>query len=109
MKLLLLTAIMLYSLSYTVQPVYSQNWVSNNLPSLSWWYVSSSADSSTLVAASGNYGPIYTSTNSGATWKSNNVLNCAWGSVACSADGTKLVAVGQSSYQVGAAYVSTNS
>jgi photosystem II stability/assembly factor-like uncharacterized protein len=87
----------------------AQNWVSNNVPNLGWSSLANSASGNVIILATGNYGPIYTSTNFGGSWTSNTLPNCAWGSVACSADGTKLVAVGQSSYQVGAAFVSTNS
>ena len=38
------------------------------------------------------YGPIYTSTNSGATWTETAAPTNSWLSVASSADGTKLVA-----------------
>jgi len=38
-------------------------------------------------------GPIYTSTNSGASWVSNNAPSQSWYSVASSADGCKLAAV----------------
>jgi hypothetical protein len=38
-------------------------------------------------------GPIYSSTDSGATWTSNTVPNQEWTSAACSADGGKFVAV----------------
>jgi hypothetical protein len=62
--------------------------------------VASSADGTKLVAAAeaaqggGSYlpGPIYTSTNSGASWVLSGAPSNVWYSVACSADGTKLVA-----------------
>lgn len=65
-----------------------------------WSAVASSADGTKLVAAAeategnGTFlpGPIYTSTNSGATWMASGAPSNVWYSVACSADGTKLVA-----------------
>ena len=39
-----------------------------------------------------SYGPIYTSTNFGATWTESAAPTNSWLSVATSADGTKLVA-----------------
>ena len=70
-------------------------WLSNI-----WSAVASSADGTRLVAAAeatiGNSsflpGPIYTSTNSGATWALSGAPSNVWYSVACSADGTRLVA-----------------
>jgi hypothetical protein len=53
--------------------------------------IASSADGSTLIAASGS-GSIYTSFDSGVTWLSNNLPVCDWSAVACSADGARLVA-----------------
>jgi len=44
------------------------------------------------VAASSG-GPIYTSTNAGASWTPNGTPSLNWCSVASSADGSKLVAV----------------
>ena len=65
-----------------------------------WSSVASSADGTKLVAAAeasegdGSFlpGPIYTSTNSGASWMLSGAPSNVWYSVACSADGTKLVA-----------------
>jgi hypothetical protein len=55
--------------------------------------VASSADGAKLVAGV-QYGPIYTSTNSGATWTLASAPGGAdWASVASSADGTRLAAV----------------
>jgi hypothetical protein len=76
-------------------------WVQTSAPSTNWIAVASSADGSRLVAVTGGRrslqnpvvtGPIYTSTNSGATWTSNNVPVHNWTSVASSADGCILVA-----------------
>ena len=77
------------------------NWTLTSAPSNYWVSVACSADGSKIVAASslpiGRFpinvpGPIYTSTDFGATWTSNNVPNTNWVSVASSADGNKLVA-----------------
>jgi hypothetical protein len=65
-----------------------------------WSAVASSADGTKLVAATeatrgaGSFlpGPIYTSTNSGASWIQSGAPNNVWYSVACSADGSNLVA-----------------
>jgi hypothetical protein len=65
-----------------------------------WSSVASSADGTNLVAAAeatladGSFlpGPIYTSTNAGASWMPSGAPSNVWYSVACSADGTKLVA-----------------
>ncbi len=54
-----------------------------------------SADGTRLVAVIGSgraTGPIFTSTNSGATWISNDAPNLDWVAVCSSADGTRLAA-----------------
>ncbi len=77
-------------------------WTQTSAPATNWIALASSADGSRLVAVAGGShnlqnpiytGPIYTSTNSGATWVSNSVPAQYWTSVASSADGNKLVAV----------------
>jgi photosystem II stability/assembly factor-like uncharacterized protein len=78
-------------------------WAAASLPSNHWSAVSSSADGTKLIALAFN-GPIYVSTNSGASWTSNNVIGY-WRSAACSADGTKAVAVADP----GEIYTSTDS
>src|ERR1039458_2896324 len=76
-------------------------WTQSSAPATNWIALASSADASMLVAVAGGShnvqnpflkGPIYTSTNSGATWTSNNVPVQYWTCVASSADGYKLVA-----------------
>ena len=76
-------------------------WTQTSAPATNWIALASSADGSRLVAVAGGRrslqnpvvtGPIYTSTNSGATWTSNNVPVHNWTSVASSADGCILVA-----------------
>jgi photosystem II stability/assembly factor-like uncharacterized protein len=71
--------------------------------------VAGSADGTKWVAAAigyaGEYGGIYTSTNSGFNWvQRTNVPLSTWGSVACSADGKRLVAA----ESFGFIYTSTN-
>jgi len=78
-------------------------WTATSAPSNHWTSVASSADGTKLIALAFN-GPIYTSTNSGASWTSNNVVGY-WRSVACSTDGTKAVAVADP----GQLYTSINS
>lgn len=92
-----------------------QTWVQTGAPSNSWQAIACSADGSELVAAAatldgskinGNVpGPIYLSTNSGATWTQTGATNEIWNSVASSADGTKLAAVAG----FDGIYMSTNS
>ena len=71
-----------------------------------WVAVASSANGSKLVAlaAGGDEGRIYTSTDSGATWTPRENLR-KWSSVASSSDGTKLVAADKG----GQLYTSTDS
>jgi photosystem II stability/assembly factor-like uncharacterized protein len=92
--------------STTPAPVYTTtnsggSWTLTVAPSNYWVSVACSADGGKIVAASslpvGIFttnvpGPIYTSTDFGATWTSNNVPETNWVSVATSADGNKLVA-----------------
>jgi hypothetical protein len=76
-------------------------WAQTSAPATNWIALVFSADGSRLVAVAGGShnlqnpvvtGPIYTSTNGGATWTSNNVPVHNWISVASSADGCILVA-----------------
>jgi hypothetical protein len=76
-------------------------WAQSSASPTNWIALASSADGSRLVAVAGRShslqnpvvtGPIYTSTNGGATWTSNNVPVHNWTCVASSADGCKLVA-----------------
>ena len=76
-------------------------WVASNAPTngYGWYSVASSADGTKLAAMlvdllspAGPIGPVYTSTNSGATW-TNTMQNFGWPiSLASTADGAKLVA-----------------
>jgi hypothetical protein len=91
--------------------VCAQSWIQRSAPNKDWWSVASSADGSNLVAAargpSAPYaGPIYMSTNSGATWISNSLSLQTWSCVASSADGTKLAAADGGTG--GRIYLSTN-
>jgi hypothetical protein len=95
------------------------NWTKTTAPSNAWSSVACSADGSNLVAAAhtGNplcngfegstiyNGPIYTSTDSGATWTEASAPSNNWMSVASSADGTKLVVAARN----GPIYLSTDS
>ena len=65
-------------------------WRSVTSQTMSWSSVASSADGSKLVAAVLN-GPIYTSTDGGATWTPRDATR-RWSSVASSADGNRLMA-----------------
>ena len=72
-----------------------------------WYAVASSSDGTKLVAVVGNFGYIYTSTDSGATWTEQTDSGTRnWYGVASSSDGTKLVAVDNSP---GYIYTSTDS
>jgi hypothetical protein len=85
-----------------------------------WSSVASSADGTKLIAAteatigSSSFlpGPIYTSTNSGATWIQSGAPNNVWYSVACSANGTNLIAAAYAGPSqmggTGLIYTSTN-
>ncbi|MEJ0088199.1 MAG: sialidase family protein [Limisphaerales bacterium] len=97
-------------------------WFTSGAPFNPWTCVAMSADGVKLVASAArifnpaggnaNGGPIYTSTDSGATWSQANVPSNQWASVASSADGVKLVAVAAYNYSntaYGSIYVSTNS
>ena len=73
-------------------PNMGQSWITNNLPANNnWAAVASSADGSKLVVAASG-GPIYSSTDAGATWISNNAPTLHWQSVAMTADGSTLFA-----------------
>jgi hypothetical protein len=76
-------------------------WAQTSAPATNWIALVFSADGSRLAAVAGGShnlqnpvvtGPIYTSTNGGATWTSNNVPVHNWISGASSADGCILVA-----------------
>jgi DNA-binding beta-propeller fold protein YncE len=89
-------------------------WTQTTAPPIhNWDSVATSADGTIIVAAAsdaGTGGPIYTSTNSGATWAQTSAPLGPWASVACSADGTQLVVAGGGNNQtLGPIYRSTNS
>jgi hypothetical protein len=79
------------------------SWSSNSVPKLRWTCVASSADGAKLLAgARGPFGvvgsppvpgPIYVSTNAGASWMASDLPSNHWSSVAASADGSIAVAV----------------
>jgi hypothetical protein len=101
-KLLLMIAALMAAASI----VSAQNWMPTGAPTNSWTCIASSANGSNLIAGV-NGGPLYLSTNSGATWTITITTNESWGSVASSADGTHLFAA--SSFDPGGLYISTNS
>lgn len=76
------------------------SWSSNTLPTSAFWTaVASSSNGSNLVAVAGGgsggsgvRGPVYTSSNGGASWVSNSLIENFWISVASSSDGTHLAA-----------------
>jgi len=78
-----------------IHSAFAQPWTQTSAPVTNWSSVASSADGIKLVAAVRD-GPIYISTNSGATWEQTSAPVTNWSSVASSADGTKLAAVGYS-------------
>src|SRR6185369_6303843 len=105
MKMLFQTmrpAALLFLFSNTINPTLAQQWAPTSAPTNYWSCLASSADGTKLIAGL-SPGPIYTSTNSGATWTPGN-LSQGWSSLASSADGTKLVALVQSA----SIYTSTN-
>lgn len=90
------------------------NWSTNSqLPHAFWSSIASSADGQRLIVAAGagadqsTNGPVYTSTDGGASWSLSDLPLSTWRSVASSADGRVLLAaVGL--HQNGPIYVSTN-
>ena len=89
---------------------WAQTWTNTGAPISVWFSVAPSADGTKLVVASvgtteGDYGSLYTSSNSGATWAQSFAPSNVWGSVASSADGTKVLAVPT----LGCLYLSTDS
>src|SRR5690242_9722112 len=82
------------------RPVAAQEWTLTSAPLTNWQSIACSADGTRLIAAAGAFfsppiGPVYLSTNAGATWIpiSPGVTNCLH--VASSADGSRLVAAGR--------------
>jgi hypothetical protein len=78
-----------------ITTTHSEIWTAAPEPIQNWVSVTASADGKNLAAA-GNYGKIYTSTNGGLQWNSatkDNVLR-PWAQIAGSADGRTLTAVG---------------
>lgn len=72
------------------------SWTSNSAPAERVWdSVASSADGKKLITGIGgtaDAGPIYISTNSGASWFTNDVPKSSWFGVCSSADGNRLAA-----------------
>ncbi len=89
---------------YSVTTDGGATWSSNTVPDGEVWLsIASSADGTRLAAGSLN-GPIYTSTNAGATWAATGPLFYEWTSIASSADGSRLVAGSEN----GQIFISTN-
>ena len=89
------------------------NWHTNSPQVLATWStVASSADGRRLIVGAGGVdrttnGPVYTSSDSGASWVSNNLPVSSWRSVASSASGEILLAAA-GGLSAGPVYVSTN-
>jgi hypothetical protein len=78
-------------------PAFSQNWIRHPLLSAGGtnWIITAiacSADGGTIVAAAYN-GPVWVSTDLGATWQVTSLAYNSWSGVTCSADGRKMTAV----------------
>src|SRR6516225_4080521 len=88
------------TLCVVVNPLLAQNWMQSDAPAMNWRAIVSSVDGTKLVAAAGESGmggvggPIFYSTNSGATWTQTGAPLQDWWTLASSADASKLVAVG---------------
>ncbi|SRR6266568_1554796 len=105
-------------LAQNISHALAQNWVQTSAPNDSWTSVACSADGTKLIAVAYN-GPMYISTNSGATYSLSGAPYTNWLGIAASAEGTKLLAVnggvpliqtnGQTSNPYTPFYVSTNS
>ncbi len=97
-------------------PVYvstdsGNTWTQTLLPTNSYW-VTSSADGTKLVAASGGInfpGSIYSSSDSGNSWTQTSAPTNQWSALASSADGNMLVAAAGGYVGGGPIYTSTNS
>jgi photosystem II stability/assembly factor-like uncharacterized protein len=89
--------------------VKGQQFTPTTAPAQNWISIASSADG-TKLAAAGNYGYLYTSTDSGSNWVVSSTTTNGpepqrpWTSLAVSADGSKLLAVANFS----PVFVSTN-
>jgi photosystem II stability/assembly factor-like uncharacterized protein len=90
-KSLLTLAVMLGGVSAAVNHSQAQDWTLTSAPITNWSCVASSADGSNLVAAV-NTGPIYLSTDAGATWTAASAPGATWGCLASSSDGSVLLA-----------------
>lgn len=84
-----------------------------DVPDNNWEAVASSTDGTKLVAVGSGVlgygqGPIYVSTNSGASWMMTSAPLAPWISVAASSDGTKIVAVSQWGYPTPGGFIYTS-
>jgi photosystem II stability/assembly factor-like uncharacterized protein len=89
----------------------AQTWNPTPIPvNIDWTSIACSADGTQVAALPYDYpegGPIYISTNSGATWAQSSAPSNLWSSIASSVDGRCLVAVGNT-FPTCSVYVSTN-
>jgi hypothetical protein len=69
----------------------AQSWTLTTAPMTNWTGLAMSANGQRVVAAVAS-GPIYLSTNSGATWDMTTAPSKQWKSVASSADGSRILA-----------------
>src|SRR4051794_2547973 len=100
-----LTTVTVLSILLTAQLGFAQEWTITTAPLTNWSDMALSLDGAKIVAVNGYLGPIYTSTNSGATWAvSTNAPLQYWNGVASSTNGNRLVAVPGG----GKIYISTN-
>lgn len=110
-KYLSLALAALKGLFLPVNLAFAQTWTQADAPSMDWQALASSADGTKLLTVA-SFGPIHTSTNSGATWTTttNAPYTPYLVSGACSAEGTILAATAYDwVHNQGGVYVSTNS
>src|SRR5262249_54829721 len=101
LTLLTCSSLIAIEILMSVNCVHAQGWMTTTAPNTNWFGITSSADGTTLMAAvnkypyqSGNGGPIYISTNSGASWAVANAPVTNWISIATSVNGSRLIAAG---------------
>lgn len=106
-KYLLLGALAIVLFSFApIKSVFAYTWVQQGGSGSRWWTSLASSSDGTKLAATGQSGYIYTSTDSGVTWTAKVGAGIhSWASIASSSDGTKLAAVEYGGY----IYTSTDS
>ncbi len=87
---------------------FAQNWTLTSAPITNWSSIAMSADGRKLVATI-DRGPIYCSTNFGATWFPIPFTEQSWAAIASSADGNKLAAAAIHFGYIGGIWTSPNS